>query len=136
MVNTWPFEDRFATMPVISVVSVVPVQQPVSEEELHTSFERAISDRLFLVNRQLKLKSGPLADSRLRLMTEPLGSGQPVAVTDGLVFPAPVQRQSSRKFLPALPGIAWQRGLIFANLAFVLILIGFDLMGLLMLYVH
>src|SRR5712692_6773987 len=52
-------EDRFATMPEITTV---PAYQPLNEEELYTSFEMAISDRLIAVNRQLSIVSGPLTD--------------------------------------------------------------------------
>src|SRR6184192_4763133 len=57
--DTPVIEDWFATMPAIPAVSS---QQKVDEEELHTSFEHAISDRLITLNRKLSLISGPLTD--------------------------------------------------------------------------
>ncbi|TMC41773.1 MAG: hypothetical protein E6J31_05240, partial [Chloroflexi bacterium] len=57
--DTPVIEDWFATKPAIPVVSS---QQKIDEEELHTSFEHAISDRLIIVNRRLSLISGPLTD--------------------------------------------------------------------------
>src|SRR5260370_32007491 len=50
-------EDMHATTPMAVVRSTC--WQP-SEEELHTSFEQAISDRVLAVNRQLKRLSCPL----------------------------------------------------------------------------
>ncbi|HLQ29456.1 MAG TPA: hypothetical protein VK140_09495 [Ktedonobacteraceae bacterium] len=121
-------EDRFATMPEITTV---PAYQPLNEEELHTSFEMAISDRLIAVNRQLSIVSGPLTDpdrvQRGRLTKSLTQSGtksQPV-------LPA---SQVSMKRLPALFETAWQRSIIYASLVLALTLIGFDLMGLLILH--
>src|SRR5260370_17637034 len=50
-------EDMYTTTPIAVVRSTC--WQP-SEEELHTSFEQAISDRVLAVNRQLKRLSCPL----------------------------------------------------------------------------
>src|SRR5438045_9246318 len=70
MTDTPTVQDQFATMPVLTAA---PAYQPPNEEELHTSFEQAISDRLLVVNKQLSLKSGPLAHTgHLQLNTEPL----------------------------------------------------------------
>ncbi len=49
MTDTEVVEDRFVTMPVLPAA---PAYQPANEEELHTSFEQAISDRLLAVNTQ------------------------------------------------------------------------------------
>ena len=133
-------EDGFATMPEITTV---PAYQPLNEEELHTSFELAISDRLIAVNRQLSIVSGPLTDpdwvQRVQLAKSSTQSGtrsQPwdaihrVTATAGLV-PTP---QVSMKRLPALFETAWQRSIIYTSLVLTLMLIGFDLMGLLILH--
>ena len=117
-------EDRFATMPVLTVS---PLTQPLSEEELHTSFEQAISDRLMIVNQRLSLASGPLTHTytqRFQVHTEPLG------YTD--VHP-PVAEQR-RHTMPTKS--SWRRLLTYGCLALMFMLIGFDLMGMLMLHAH
>ncbi len=77
MTDTEVVEDRFVTMPVLPAA---PAYQPANEEELHTSFEQAISDRLLAVNKQLSLKSGPLAHTeRLELNTEPLSQHRQIS---------------------------------------------------------
>lgn len=122
-------EDRFATMPVLTVS---PLTQPLSEEELHTSFEQAISDRLMIVNQRLNLVSGPLTythPQRFQVHTGPLGHTK---ATHSAVYP-PVPEQRPHAVL-AKGG--WQRTLIYGCLALMFTLIGFDLMGMLMLHVH
>src|SRR5579859_3697944 len=52
-------EDMYATTP---LVVVRPTYAQPNEEELHTSFEEAISDRVLAVNRQLRHLSIPLTD--------------------------------------------------------------------------
>ena len=133
-------QDQFATMPVLTAV---PAYQPPNEEELYTSFEQAISNRLLAVNVQLSLKSGPLAHTgHLQLNTEPLGhlnqldqAGHPHSMTNATLATAPLQ-QHGGKPLPTLPGNIWQRSLIFGSMALMLLLLGFDLMGLLVLHMH
>src|SRR5271157_2828295 len=50
-------EDMYATTP---LAVVCPTYAQPNEEELHTSFEEAISDRVLAVNRQLRRLSIPL----------------------------------------------------------------------------
>ena len=137
MTDTAVVEDRFATMPVLPAA---PAYQPANEEELHTSFEQAISDRLLAVNKQLSLKSGPLAHTeRLELNTEPLSESRQISHHSFMtnVTPAtPPLQQHSGKLLPELLGNVWQRSIIFASLTLMLMLLGFDLMGLLVLHMH
>jgi len=129
--DTWQTQDRFATMPVLAVV---PAYQPSSEEELHTSFEQAISDRLLAINKQLNLISGPLAHTQgLHFNTE--FPSQSDAITYVKLPAVPVQ-QNGVKLQPTLLVNAWQRNLVFSCLALMFILTGFDLMGLLMLYIR
>ncbi len=137
MTNTPTVQDRFATMPVLPAV---PAYQPVNEEELHTSFEQAINDRLLAVNKQLSLKSGPLVHTQgLQLNTEPLGQlswiSHPSSMTNATPVTEPLQEHSG-KLLPGLLGNVWQRGLVFASLTLMLMLLGFDLMGLLVLHMR
>jgi len=135
MTDTAVVEDRFVTMPVLPAA---PAYQPANEEELHTSFEQAISDRLLAVNKQLSLKSGPLAHTeRLELNTEPLSQRNQVqsSITNFTPATAPLQQRSG-KLLPELLGNVWQRSIIFASLTLMLMLLGFDLMGLLVLHMR
>ena len=117
-------EDRFATMPVLTVT---PLPQPLSEEELHTSFEQAISDRLMIVNQRLSLASGPLTHAytqRFQVHTEPLGY-------TGVHPPVAEQQQHA-----AHTKSSWRRELTYACLALMFTFLGFDLMGMLMLHFH
>ena len=134
MTDTAVVEDRFVTMPVLPAA---PADQPANEEELHTSFEQAISDRLLAVNKQLSLKSGPLAHTeRLELNTEPLSQHrQHSSITNVAPATEPLQQRSG-KLLAELLGNVWQRSVIFASLALMLMLLGFDLMAFLVLYMH
>ena len=137
MTGTPMVQDQFATMPVLTAA---PAYQPPNEEELHTSFERAISKRLLIVNKQLSLKSGPLAHTgHLQVHTEPLGhldqGSHPHSITNATLATAPLQ-QHGGKPLPTLPGNIWQRSIIFASLTLMLMLLGFDLMGLLVLHMR
>jgi hypothetical protein len=122
-------EDRFATMPVLTVN---PLTQPLSEEELHTSFEQAISDRLMIVNQRLSLASGPLTYTYpqcSQVHTEPLGHTKVMNSTG--YAPVPEQQHHT------VPTKAdWRRLLTYGCLALMLMLIGFDLMGVLMLHAH
>src|ERR1700694_1509530 len=117
-------EDRFATMPVLTVS---PLTQPLSEEELHTSFEQAISDRLMIVNQRLSLAIGPLTYTyplRSHVHTEPLG------YTD--VHPPVAEQQQHAAHTKS----SWRRKLTYACLALMFTFLGFDLMGMLMLHFH
>lgn len=115
----------FATMPVITAV---PAYQPIDEEELHTSFEQAISERVIAVKRQLSLISGPLTDAGYVRSAAKSSArlAQPVA---------PLQEKQPRSVMNVL-GNAWQRGIVFGGLSLMLLLTGFDLMGLLVLHLH
>ena len=131
MTATAVVEDRFETMPVLPAA---PAFQPANEEELHTSFEQAISDRLLAINKQLNLISGPLAHTQgLHFNTE--FPSQSDAITYVKLPAVPVQ-QNGVKLQPTLLVNAWQRNLVFSCLALMFILTGFDLMGLLMLYIR
>lgn len=98
--------DLFATAPMRAVT-----YHQENEEELHTSFENAISDRVLAMNRQRRL-SGSLAEVRC---IEPH--------TDALI------KQGGFAWRPALSLRMWR----LAGLALMLVLVGFDLMGLLVL---
>jgi hypothetical protein len=137
MTETLTARDRFATIPVLAAA---PVYQPASEEELYTSFEQAISDRLLAMNKQLSLKSGSLGHTgHLELNTEPLSRNSQISHHSSMtnITPATVSlQQHDKKTLPALLGNIWQRSFIFVSLALMLILLGFDLMGLLVVHLR
>src|SRR5439155_12467724 len=102
--DTSELEARFATMP------EMPAYQQPSEEELHTSFEAAISNRACLLNRQLSLKSGPLTYTNGQPATEPLHpSNALVKSIDIPELPQPHVTSFS-----SYSGNAWQRTIVFA----------------------
>ncbi|HLG75964.1 MAG TPA: hypothetical protein VKX46_06090 [Ktedonobacteraceae bacterium] len=108
-------ENYFATVPMIAV-KPVPVRQNENEEELYTSFEEAISERVARVSRQLE-----------RLST----SGSLPTIESG-------QRDSQASDTPPVtPGFPrlWRarRAITLVCLGLSLLLAGFDLMGLLVL---
>ena len=126
--DTSMMEDWFATMPALPVVSS---QQLPDEEQLDTSFEQAISVRVIGVNRQLSLISGPLTDPERAhlLVTRQLNQS---SLMPNIEAAAPSVAHTSTKGL----GSVWQRSLIMVSLALMFLLVGFDLMGLLVLHAH
>ena len=124
--DTSELEARFATMP------EMPAYQQSNEEELYTSFEAAISNRACLLNRQLSLKSGPLTYTNVQPTTEPLHPSNALAKSiDIPELPQPQVTLSS-----SYGGNVWQRMIVFACAALMFMLIGFDMMGLLVLHAH
>ena len=123
-------EDRFVTEPIITVE---PAYRQLNEEELHTLFEQAISDRVVAVSTRLKRISSALNDC------------QPVSpeTTNHRMHQAPVEIVPSN-WLPdsrdrtgsLSPDSLWQRSVIVASLAVMLLLTGFDLMGVLVLHMR
>jgi hypothetical protein len=109
-------EDCYATAP---IPVFKPLFQQPNEAELHTSFEEAISDRVLSVNRQLSRLSGPHSNV------------QQVQSQTGRASEKHQQPQIS-----ALLQSPWQQSLLLISVALMLVLLGFDLMGLLVLHVH
>ena len=111
--NAAPDEELYTTAP-------MAVVQPVdsSEEELHTLFELAISSRLLAMREQMDRISGPLPHytQQRRYETDmlPVVDARPKKT---LVFHNPCQRT-----------------ILFGSLGLMLTMLGFDLMGLLVLY--
>jgi len=95
-----------------------PLFQQPDEEEVYTSFEEAMSERVLAVNRQLSHLSR--AHSRVRQSVSHVECG----------------RSSREGGALARVGNAWQNGVLLLSLALMLVLLGFDLMGLLVLHVH
>jgi hypothetical protein len=104
--------DQFVTEPIIAVETVY---QQLAEEELHTLFEQAISDRLLAISMRLKRISGPL--------------NAPQRVETATMLPG-----TQRRTRLSLPGKVWRRYLMLSSVALMLMLTGFDLMGMLVLF--
>lgn len=94
------------------------VVRPASlgEEELHMLFESAINSRLLAMREQMDRISGPLPYTQSRWYE-----------TDALPI---VTKQTKKLFAFRGP---WQRTLLYSSLGLMLTMIGFDLMGLLVL---
>ena len=99
-------DDAYSTLP---LAAIVPAPQPLDEEMLHTSFEEAISDRVLALHGRL---------SRLNTRPHPYLSNKEHGGRWSLL------RRS------------WRRGMVCGCLALMFTLIGFDLMGLLILHMH
>jgi hypothetical protein len=122
-------EDRFVTEP---ITAVEPAYRQLNEEELHTLFEQAISDRVVAVSTRLKRISSSLNDCK------------PVSpeTTSQRLYQVPETAPSnwlpdSQERTRAISlGSLWQRTIIAASLALILLLTGFDLMGVLVLHMR
>ena len=108
-------EDMYATAPMPVVQSTC--WRP-DEEELHTSFEAAISDRVLAVNRQLRRLSSKHTGIQPQMNVLATSS-------DPCDCPRPLLRLNS-----------WLRAILYAGIALMLVMVGFDLMGLLMLHMR
>jgi len=112
--ETAGLEDIYSTTP---IWDVQPIYQQPDEEELHISFEEAISDRVLAVNRQLRRLSIPLADNLS--VQSPISSAV---------------RQQSLPACLAFPRHTSRQAILHIAIAFMFVMIGFDLMGLLVLH--
>ena len=112
--NVARYDESYATAP-------MAVVQPASlgEEELHALFESAISSRLLAMRTQMYRISDPLLYTHSRNYE-----------TDVL----PVVKKQPKKLL--MLRNPWQRALLYSSLGLMLTMIGFDLMGLLVLCMH
>lgn len=108
--QTFMVEENYETAP-IALTKIA--YQPLNEEELHLSFEEAIDSRVVALQEQL---------SHLRRTDSLLDSGSPSTN-------ASLSQGAARSLL----GYGWKRGIIFCGLALIFTLIGFNLMGLLIL---
>src|SRR5579884_1820905 len=125
--RTLPMNNIYATIPMIAVEaqSARALSRPVSpdtgEEELHTSFEQAISDRLLALNSRLQ---------RITRSTDPAFAPP----SPGLQARARAHAEAARH--SQARRMNWHHPLLLANLALMFLLLGFDVMGLLVLYLH
>ncbi|HLI08509.1 MAG TPA: hypothetical protein VKV40_18245 [Ktedonobacteraceae bacterium] len=115
--NTYATISMFAVEAQSALISSSPDS---SEEELYASFEQAISDRVTAIN------------SKLQRITPSCGS----ALVPDSPCPTPVRagRKMARNPLQFLGD--WQRLVRLGCLALMFLLIGFDLMGLLVMYLR
>jgi hypothetical protein len=104
--------DWFATE-LMPAVSPLPARQREQEEEWHTSFEQAISERAARVSQQLRRLSTTALDRALAPATD--------ALPGALHAPRPARFRWREK----------RRAVLFTCLGICLFLLGFDLMGLL-----
>jgi hypothetical protein len=125
-------EDNYATIP---MVAIRPLYQQTDEEELYTSFEEAISDRLVALRGRLSRLSDPaLSAQGLQYDMNPCLSPQSKDLSAYATIPLPAVTNDKPR--PVLLGTSWQHIVILASLALMCILIGFDLMGLLVLHMR
>jgi hypothetical protein len=108
----------------MNATAVQPAYQPLDEEELHMSFEEAISDRLVALHGRLKQLSTSSHSSTHDPMLPSTRPSVTTPVTQTATCP------SSRL------GKRWQRGITFIGLALMFMLLGIDLMGLLVLHMR
>ena len=126
--RTLLMDNIYATIPMIAIEAQSTCFQAFSrlvcpdtaEEELHTSFEQAISDRLLALNSRLQ---------RITRITDP-------ALAPSSSCPPHVQAETKAPEYSHPRGLSWQRPLLFASLALMFLLLGFDMMGLLVLCLH
>ena len=105
-------EDEYATVPMQAVCHGFVRED---EEELHTSFEAALSGRLEHLNERLSRLSNPAMNNIAAPSTEPLTSDQ-----SEHSFLSPEMRQR----------------ILLGSFGIMCMVAGFDLMGLLMLHAH
>jgi hypothetical protein len=114
--DTGATEDIYSTTPLTITRSLY---RQSNEEELHSSFEEAISDRVLVINRQLRRLSIPLTDN--------LSVQSPMSSV--------VKMPSLTARLTSL-GQASRQAMLRIAIAFMLVMVGFDLMGLLVLHMQ
>ncbi len=129
--DTLAQEEGYVTVP---MVAFTPVFQQPDEEELYTSFEEAISDRLTALHDRLSRLSDPALHTLSRSPYRSLGTAYQ---TSPLAIVWPTTDAAART--PDLGPIvrksrwSWRRSIFYICLALIFSLIGFDLMGLLIL---
>ncbi|GCF06521.1 hypothetical protein [Dictyobacter arantiisoli] len=116
-------DDRYATQP---MGIVLPKPLPINEEALHASFDEALSERIMAEHSHLSDLTLRTVQSRPLYKTEPLIQAQTGPQTEPLSY----------LFENSSPRQRWQQWIIFFGLALMFVLIGFDIMGLLVLHMR
>jgi hypothetical protein len=111
--ETTASEDNYSTTPLIAFRSMY---RQSNEDELHSSFEEAISNRVLALNRQFRNLSVPLTDE--------------VSMQSSNRSQVNLQREPMH-FTLLRPG--FRQAMLLITIAFMLIMVGFDVMGLLIL---
>ena len=111
--ETASLEDKYSTTPLIMMRSIY---RQSNEDELHSSFEEAISDRVLALNRQLGHLSVPLIAN-----VSEQSPMRDVIKLQNIPTCFTLLRSGSRQIM------------LLIAIAFMLIMVGFDLMGLLVL---
>ena len=127
-VNVSVVDDRFATEP---LTAVKPAEQQSSEEELHRLFEQAMSDRVQAISACLHRVSGPLTPRPHTAL-----DGRCTGSVEVVPSPEPLRQRGGAELWSSLLSNPWQRVIILASLALLLLMSGFDLMGVLVLRMH
>jgi hypothetical protein len=118
-------DDQFATE---LLTAAKPAEQQVSEEELLSFFEQALSDRMQAISACSTRVSGSLTQQPYTT-----GDARDTRSVDGAPLMESLRKRGGAGMWPSLPGHRWQRSIILASLALLLLLSGFDLMGVLVL---
>ena len=122
--NVPDLQEDFTTRP---IQAIQPEQGVTDEEVLHLSFEEAISGRIaassisWSAARSAFASTGPLRNTVVEQALSTL-------VTEDAELPVYTHTN--------LLGTGWQRSVTYVCIALMLMLIGFDLMGLLILRLH
>ena len=120
---TFSDHNHYATAP---MAAILPTYEPPSEEELHTSFEKAISDRVSALH------------GRLSRQHSSIHNAKHIRNTDPILRPHTTHSNATmqRRHITHLLLSGWKRNIVLVSLAVSFMLIGFDLMGLLVLHMH
>jgi hypothetical protein len=134
--NETATENIYATTPLPAIRK--PAYERPDEEALHTSFEEAISDRLLAVHSRLSHLSNPTLDIQYAERDTDATFATDILARNTTMPKTPLKSMPNTAALKYVsrPRIAWRRPTILACSAITFTLLGFDLMGLLMLHLH
>jgi hypothetical protein len=134
--NATPTENIYATTPMPTIRK--PAYEQPDEEALHTSFEEAISERQLAVHSRLSRLSNPTLDIQYAKCNTDSTFSTGILAKNTTMPKTPLQSVLNTDTLKHVsrPRIAWRRPTILACSAITFALLGFDLMGLLMLHLH
>ncbi len=129
-------DNSYATEAMPAIKKVV-YHQP-DEEELHTSFEEAISDRIVALHTRLNRLSNPVLNAQYaeRNTDALLSTGAATRNTTGARKAVQITHIKERVEYVSRPMAAWRNVTLFVCSAIMFLLFGFDLMGLIVLHMH
>jgi hypothetical protein len=126
-------DGAYATMP---MAAIRPTYQSLDEEELHTSFENAISGRLNALHERLNSISNAQLHNPQQRSSHTNGIIPVAGVTTSAASDVDFTNMPTMAQLQPQPALSWQRRLMYIGLALIFIMLGFDLMGLLALHIR